>query len=228
MRQPRIRRDFDRFFLAWFRHMCDRGEIQPRRALPIYLPQICVPDSTGQATRGHWRVEPHSPFSPHTDPGFLKLPPLKRRGLSKYYNLHSPSSRVPQAWYTAFDLPSSSSTCVDQEARLSRPIHEAIATLLQQYGMYGRAWDKLGHDTMFQACEYLSSIDTTADQTALVSEDAIKFLEELADLPLAPLREIMQERDPSSVSDTLVTPPLIGNGVCTQLMQGDKSGIRRI
>lgn len=81
---------------------------------------------------------------------------------------------------------------------------------------------------MFQACEYLSSIDTTADQTALVSEDAIKFLEELADLPLAPLREIMQERDPSSVSDTLVTPPLIGNGVCTQLMQGDKSGIRRI
>lgn len=228
MRPPRIRRDFDRFFLAWFRHMCDRGEIQPRRTLPIYLPQVAPTADALQPARPHCAIKPHSPFSAHTDPGFLKLPPLKRRALSKYYHPSSPSPRGPRAWYTAFDQPASNSASADHDTRFSRPIHEAVAALLQQYGMYGRAWDRLGHETIFRACDYLSSFDTAADHSGLASEGVILFLEELSDLTLAPLSRLMQERDPSSVSDTLVTMPLVGNGVCSQLMQGDRSGIRRI
>lgn len=109
-----------------------------------------------------------------------------------------------------------------------RRMHEAVAALLQQYGMFGRAWDKLGRDAVLLACEFLSDYNNLPNHPIVASEGVAEFIEDLANITLGPLRKITQTRDPFSVSDTLSSMPLIGNGVCSQLMRGDRSGVRRL
>lgn len=122
----------------------------------------------------------------------------------------------------------SPSSAIEKPADSPRRMHDAVATLLQQYGMFGRAWDKLGRDAVLLACEFLSGYNNIPNHPLVASEGVAEFVEDLATITLGPLRKIAQTRDPSSVSDTLSSMPLIGNGVCSQLMRGDRSGVRRL